>query len=193
MSYFRLNVWKTWRRRRTPCGLDWRSWTGVGSGTSSGSRRTGPGGTARAEVDRAATRMKQRRYGTLRIHHEIEKHWPSPWKNSFCGSQDSLLDRRALASIGGQKENFVGCNEFQLQWKVSESDSKMFITDSLKIFDSPQARSCLLRSQIQRVNGSLGSVMSEPNVCRSPCVFDAVVDTDLRWHNTVLTQVKKRP
>ncbi|XP_037551674.1 suppressor APC domain-containing protein 1 [Nematolebias whitei] len=54
--------------------------------------------------------------------------------------------------------------------------------------EAAEARSCLLRSQIQRVNGSLGSVMSEPNVSRNPCVFDAVVDSDLRWHNTVLTQ-----
>ncbi|XP_013875301.1 suppressor APC domain-containing protein 1 isoform X1 [Austrofundulus limnaeus] len=51
-----------------------------------------------------------------------------------------------------------------------------------------EARSCLLRSQIQRVNGSLGSVMSEPNVSRNPWVSDAVADSDLRWHNTALTQ-----
>ncbi|XP_059181426.1 suppressor APC domain-containing protein 1 [Centropristis striata] len=52
-----------------------------------------------------------------------------------------------------------------------------------------EARSCLLRSRIQRVNGSLGSVMAEPNVTSStPSLPDAVADSDLRWHNTVLTQ-----
>ncbi len=57
---------------------------------------------------------------------------------------------------------------------------------------SLQARSCLLRSRIQRANGSLGTVMSEPNVTSSsnPSLPDAVADSDLRWHNTVLTQVR---
>ncbi|XP_034019662.1 suppressor APC domain-containing protein 1 [Thalassophryne amazonica] len=50
--------------------------------------------------------------------------------------------------------------------------------------------SCLLRSQIQRVNGSLGCVMTEPNVTSSsdPSLPEAVTDSDLRWHNTVLTK-----
>ncbi|XP_034382464.1 suppressor APC domain-containing protein 1 [Cyclopterus lumpus] len=53
-----------------------------------------------------------------------------------------------------------------------------------------EARSCLLRHRIQRVNGALGSVMSEPNVTggNNPSPRDAVEDSDLRWHNTVLTQ-----
>ncbi|XP_024863532.2 suppressor APC domain-containing protein 1 [Kryptolebias marmoratus] len=51
-----------------------------------------------------------------------------------------------------------------------------------------EARSCLLRSHIQRVNGSLGSVMSEPNASRNLSVSDAVADSDLWWQNTVLTQ-----
>lgn len=56
---------------------------------------------------------------------------------------------------------------------------------------SLQARACLLRSRIQRVNGSLGSVMSEPNVMSSsnPSLPETVADSDLRWHNSVLTQV----
>uniref|UniRef100_UPI0037E978DC suppressor APC domain-containing protein 2 n=1 Tax=Semicossyphus pulcher TaxID=241346 RepID=UPI0037E978DC len=53
-----------------------------------------------------------------------------------------------------------------------------------------EARTCFLRSCIQRVNGSLGTVMSEPNVTSSsnPSLPEAVADSDLRWHNTVLTQ-----
>ncbi|XP_040003167.1 suppressor APC domain-containing protein 1 isoform X2 [Xiphias gladius] len=53
-----------------------------------------------------------------------------------------------------------------------------------------EARACLLRSRIQRVNGSLGSVMSEPNVMSSsnPSLPETVADSDLRWHNSVLTQ-----
>ncbi|KAK2858875.1 hypothetical protein Q5P01_003495 [Channa striata] len=53
-----------------------------------------------------------------------------------------------------------------------------------------EAWSCLLRSRIQRVNGSLGSVMSEPNVmsCSNPCLPETTADCDLRWHNTLLTR-----
>ncbi|XP_024143397.1 suppressor APC domain-containing protein 1 [Oryzias melastigma] len=53
-----------------------------------------------------------------------------------------------------------------------------------------EARSCLLRSRIQRANGRLGSVMSEPNVISNsnPSIPEAVADSDLRWRNTVLTQ-----
>ncbi|KAK6314960.1 hypothetical protein J4Q44_G00144890 [Coregonus suidteri] len=54
------------------------------------------------------------------------------------------------------------------------------------------ASSCLLRSQIQRVNGSLGRLMSEPNVtsCPSSPKRDGVEvsDSELRWQNTVLVQ-----
>ncbi|CAB1333731.1 unnamed protein product [Coregonus sp. 'balchen'] len=57
------------------------------------------------------------------------------------------------------------------------------------------ASSCLLRSQIQRVNGSLGSLMSEPNVtsCPSSPKRDGVEvsDSELRWQNTVLVQVRE--
>ncbi|XP_074553778.1 suppressor APC domain-containing protein 2 [Halichoeres trimaculatus] len=54
---------------------------------------------------------------------------------------------------------------------------------------SREAQSCFLRSCIQRVNGSLGTVMSEPNVtCSNPSLTDAVAESDLRWHNTVLTK-----
>ncbi|XP_029351138.1 suppressor APC domain-containing protein 1 [Echeneis naucrates] len=53
-----------------------------------------------------------------------------------------------------------------------------------------ETRSLLLRSRIQRANGSLGSVMTEPNVMSSsnPCLLETVADNDLRWHNSVLTQ-----
>ncbi|XP_041710034.2 suppressor APC domain-containing protein 1-like [Coregonus clupeaformis] len=56
------------------------------------------------------------------------------------------------------------------------------------------ASSCLLRSQIQRVNGSLGRLMSEPNVtsCPSSPKRDGVEvsDSELRWQNTVLVQAQ---
>ncbi|XP_055793068.1 suppressor APC domain-containing protein 1-like [Salvelinus fontinalis] len=50
--------------------------------------------------------------------------------------------------------------------------------------------SCRLRSQIQRVNGSLGSLMIEPNVtgCPSSPKRVEVSDNELRWQNTVLVQ-----
>ncbi|KAM4711589.1 suppressor APC domain-containing protein 1 [Anableps anableps] len=50
-----------------------------------------------------------------------------------------------------------------------------------------QVQSCL-PTHIQRVNGSLGSIMSEPNVSSNPCLSDPLADSDLRWQNTVLTQ-----
>ncbi|XP_028306464.1 suppressor APC domain-containing protein 1 isoform X2 [Gouania willdenowi] len=53
-----------------------------------------------------------------------------------------------------------------------------------------QVHSCLLRSRIQRVNGSLGAVMSDPNgiSIRKPNLSEAEADSDLRWQNSVLTQ-----
>lgn len=62
---------------------------------------------------------------------------------------------------------------------------------------SVQAQSCLPRSLIQRLNGSVGSVMSEPSISRSsaPSLPETWADGATRWHNAVLTQVhviKKR-
>ncbi|XP_055087488.1 suppressor APC domain-containing protein 1 [Periophthalmus magnuspinnatus] len=52
-----------------------------------------------------------------------------------------------------------------------------------------EANFCLLRSRIQRANGSLGSVMNEPNVTSSMhSLPEAVGDSNLRWHNTILIQ-----
>ncbi|XP_054609429.1 suppressor APC domain-containing protein 1 [Dunckerocampus dactyliophorus] len=54
-----------------------------------------------------------------------------------------------------------------------------------------KAHSCLLRSRIQRVNASLDSVMTEPNVSRSgshSLLPDAAAHSALRWQHTVLTQ-----
>ncbi|KAL6116932.1 sapcd1 [Pungitius sinensis] len=53
-----------------------------------------------------------------------------------------------------------------------------------------EARSCLLRSRIQRVNGSLGSVMCEPNLTMGSnlSLQDAVAVSELQWRNILLTQ-----
>ncbi|CAL9683152.1 unnamed protein product [Knipowitschia caucasica] len=52
-----------------------------------------------------------------------------------------------------------------------------------------EADSCLVRCRIQRANGSLGCVMNEPNVTSSThSLPEAVDDSDLRWHNTLLTK-----
>ncbi|KAM9334955.1 suppressor APC domain-containing protein 1 [Symphorus nematophorus] len=78
--------------------------------------------------------------------------------------------------------------------RLEENRARQENIDANTVFSScegaAEARSCLLRSRIQRVNGSLGSVMSEPNVtsCSIPSLPEAVADSDLRWHNTVLTQ-----
>lgn len=84
------------------------------------------------------------------------------------------------------------------KWKIlNNSNHELMATTKQKtakscLCASPQVQSCLLRSLIQRVNGSLGSVMSEPNVTSSsiPSLPEAVADIDLRWHNTVLTQAR---
>ncbi|XP_041636217.1 suppressor APC domain-containing protein 1 [Cheilinus undulatus] len=79
--------------------------------------------------------------------------------------------------------------------RLEENRARQDNIETKSWFGPPQegtaeARSCLLRSCIQRVNGSLGTVMSEPNVTSSsnPSLPEAVADSDLRWHNTVLTQ-----
>ncbi|KAM7378111.1 hypothetical protein PAMA_013145 [Pampus argenteus] len=63
-------------------------------------------------------------------------------------------------------------------------------TNNVCLDGAAEAQSCVLRSRIQRVNGSLGFVMAEPNVTRTShtSLPDAVADSDLRWHNTLLTQ-----
>nr|XP_046235671.1 suppressor APC domain-containing protein 1 [Scatophagus argus]XP_046235672.1 suppressor APC domain-containing protein 1 [Scatophagus argus] len=79
--------------------------------------------------------------------------------------------------------------------RLEENRARQFNTEAksgagCSMDSASEARSCLLRSLIQRVNGSLGSVMSEPNVTSSsiPSLPEAVADSDLRWHNTILTQ-----
>ncbi|KAM9402886.1 suppressor APC domain-containing protein 1-like isoform 1-T1 [Salvelinus alpinus] len=61
-----------------------------------------------------------------------------------------------------------------------------------EVWGGAGASSCLLRSQMQRVNGSLGSLMSKPDVtsCPSSPKRDGVEvsDSELRWRNTVLVQ-----
>ncbi|CDR00705.1 unnamed protein product [Oncorhynchus mykiss] len=66
-----------------------------------------------------------------------------------------------------------------------------------EVWGGAGASSCLLRSQIQRVNGSLGSLMSMPNVISCPSSPKRngveVSDSELRWQNTVLVQVRENP
>ncbi|CAK6949842.1 suppressor APC domain-containing protein 1 [Scomber scombrus] len=77
--------------------------------------------------------------------------------------------------------------------RLEENRAQQDNIDPINVFQESAAegRSCLLRSCIQRVNGSLGSVMAEPNVTSTSIssLPDAVADSDLRWHNTVLTRV----
>ncbi|KAG7495631.1 hypothetical protein JOB18_003210 [Solea senegalensis] len=78
-------------------------------------------------------------------------------------------------------------------WYVQRLEENRMRQDNVETkgkFDSAQTRSCLLRSRVLRVNGSLGSVMCEPNVTSKsdPSLPETVADSDLRWHNSVLTQ-----
>lgn len=75
------------------------------------------------------------------------------------------------------------------QWYLERLDENRQRRDTSSTQTS-EADSCLLRSRILRANGSLGSVMNEPNVTSSSThsLPEAVVDSDLRWRNTVLTK-----
>ncbi|KAM6986684.1 suppressor APC domain-containing protein 1 [Aplochiton taeniatus] len=65
--------------------------------------------------------------------------------------------------------------------------TSLYSLDALRFY--LWAASCLLRSCVQRVNGSLGSLMSEPNVSSSTqSLLDTVADSNLRWQNTVLVK-----
>lgn len=103
---------------------------------------------------------------------ELEKEKDALW----CGLE--ILDRARLWYLQRLDENKVR------QDKESRNGSGICHQGT------GEAQACLLRSCIQRANGSLGSVMSEPNVMSSsiPSIPEAVADSDLRWHNTVLTQ-----
>ncbi|XP_048863364.1 suppressor APC domain-containing protein 1 [Brienomyrus brachyistius] len=55
------------------------------------------------------------------------------------------------------------------------------------------SRDCLIRSRIQRVNGSLGNLMFDPNAARIlPCLERENSDSSLQWQNTVLIQEVSR-
>ncbi|XP_010747588.3 suppressor APC domain-containing protein 1 [Larimichthys crocea] len=99
-------------------------------------------------------------------------------KDALCSGLE-ILEKSRLWYLQRLEENRV---------KQSIVEAKSRITSSQE--GAAEARSCLLRSRIQRVNGSLGSMMSEPNVTSSsiPSLPEGVADSDLRWHNTVLTQ-----
>nr|XP_040031236.1 suppressor APC domain-containing protein 1 isoform X2 [Gasterosteus aculeatus aculeatus] len=57
-------------------------------------------------------------------------------------------------------------------------------------YQGGEDRSCLLRSRIQRANGTLGSMMCEPNLTMGSdlSLQDAVAVSELRWRNTLLTR-----
>ncbi|XP_041833763.1 suppressor APC domain-containing protein 1 [Melanotaenia boesemani] len=103
---------------------------------------------------------------------ELEKEKDALW----CGLD--ILERTRLWYLQRLEENRV------------RQDTESRKGSGICCEDAPEAQACLLRSRIQRVNGSLGSVMSEPNVMSSsnPSIPEAVTDSDIRWHNTVLTQ-----
>ncbi|XP_041820223.1 suppressor APC domain-containing protein 1 [Chelmon rostratus] len=99
-------------------------------------------------------------------------------KDALCSGLE-ILEKTRLWYLQRLEENRVRQDRIEAKSGVGCSSE-----------GAAEARSCLLRSRIQRVNGSLGSVMSEPNVTGSniPSLPEAVADSDLRWHNTVLTQ-----
>ncbi|XP_023132945.2 suppressor APC domain-containing protein 1 [Amphiprion ocellaris] len=99
-------------------------------------------------------------------------------KDALCSGLE-VLEKARLWYLQRLEEN---------KFRQSRIEAKSGLGSCLG--DASETRSCLLRSRIQRVNGSLGSVMSEPNAMSSsnPSLPEAVADSDLRWHNSVLTQ-----
>lgn len=51
--------------------------------------------------------------------------------------------------------------------------------------------SCALRSSVQRVNGSLGSLLNDAYVCCAAPEEKDGSDWNLRWTNAALTQVRQ--
>ncbi|XP_070785426.1 suppressor APC domain-containing protein 1-like [Enoplosus armatus] len=99
-------------------------------------------------------------------------------KDALCSGLE-VLEKTRLWYLQRLEENRVQQDHIETKSGVGSCQES-----------AAEARSCVLRSRIQRANGSLGSVMSEPNATSSssPSLPDAVADSDLRWHNTVLTQ-----
>uniref|UniRef100_A0A3P9C1E5 Suppressor APC domain containing 1 n=1 Tax=Maylandia zebra TaxID=106582 RepID=A0A3P9C1E5_9CICH len=115
-------------------------------------------------------------YLWVRIEVDLEKEKDALWSGL------EILEKARLWYLQRLEENRA--------WQDSIESRSGFVSRN-----EDGARSCLLGSRIQRVNGSLGSVMSEPNAMTgsNPSLLEAVADSDLRWHNSVLTQVKKQP
>ncbi|KAJ8262035.1 hypothetical protein GJAV_G00161350 [Gymnothorax javanicus] len=60
---------------------------------------------------------------------------------------------------------------------------------SLPSLNNNASRSCLLRSCIQRANGSLGNLMCDPKVAAVPCPEEKGDSlANLRWQNALLVQ-----
>ncbi|XP_047431658.1 suppressor APC domain-containing protein 1 [Mugil cephalus] len=74
--------------------------------------------------------------------------------------------------------------------RLEDNRARQINTEGTNRCTAAEARSCLLRSRMHRVNGSLGSIMTEPNVTSScnRSLPEAAADSDLRWQNSVLTQ-----
>lgn len=74
---------------------------------------------------------------------------------------------------------------------VDSSELPLMLSPNAGPSASLQNRSCLLRSRIQRANGTLGSMMCEPNLTMGSnlSLQDAVAVSELRWRNTLLTRV----
>uniref|UniRef100_A0A3Q0RQL3 Suppressor APC domain containing 1 n=1 Tax=Amphilophus citrinellus TaxID=61819 RepID=A0A3Q0RQL3_AMPCI len=121
-------------------------------------------------------------YLWVRIEVDLEKEKDALWSGL------EILEKARLWYLHRLEENRARQDSIE-----SRSGFASRREDGAELGVCPQARSCLLRSRIQRVNGSLGSVMSEPNAMSSSnsSLPEAAADRDIRWHNSVLTQVKK--
>ncbi|XP_021177728.2 suppressor APC domain-containing protein 1 isoform X1 [Fundulus heteroclitus] len=88
-----------------------------------------------------------------------------------------LVENRNLRSAGSRNGTAV------YRKRRAEVQGRVWILTTPK-----RAPPSCLPTHIQRVNGSLGSIMSEPTVSSNPCLSDPLADSDLRWQNTVLTK-----
>ncbi|XP_061109116.1 suppressor APC domain-containing protein 1 [Conger conger] len=107
--------------------------------------------------------------------------------------EDRLLEnreRQGFAGEGTRDEALPAeCCWHQSGHGGCQTRSAPWLHRSLPTFNEDPSRSCLLRSRMQRVNGSLGNLMCDPKVAAGPCPeesWDSV--SNLRWQNTLLIQ-----
>ncbi|XP_035283009.1 suppressor APC domain-containing protein 1 isoform X2 [Anguilla anguilla] len=96
-----------------------------------------------------------------------------------CFAGDGTWGEAFPPACCGHRSGQRSCQKHRTPW----------MHGSLPSFNDNPSRSCLLRSCVQRVNGSLGNLMCDPKVAAGPCPEERADSiSNLRWQNTLLIQ-----